>query len=135
MLRKARTMAHIPGSVRRNNVVAGWNRLAPNEIHAKRGGGLWQGRHVSSDSVLNAAPVPAVRPKLTGLRIGERKLFQAIGDWVVLASGLIAIALQSERGYARDGMLVSLMAFTAFWFFFASAFDAYSMTTLQSTFR
>ncbi len=116
--------------------MAGWNRLAPNEIHAKRGGGLWPGRHVASDPGMASLPLTgAARPKLTGLRIGERKLFQTVGDWVVLTLGLLAIASQSDRAYARDEILVSLVVVTGFWFFFASAFDAYSMTALQSTFR
>jgi exopolysaccharide biosynthesis polyprenyl glycosylphosphotransferase len=136
LIRKAGKMAHIPGSIRRRNIVAGWNRLAPNEIHAKRGGGLWPGHHLPSDPDLAATPLANTpRPKLTGLRIGERKLFQAIGDWLVLAGGLMAIALQSERGYARDELVVSLVVVSGLWFFFANAFDAYSMTVLQSTFR
>ena len=81
------------------------------------------------------APALAPRPQRFGLRLGERKLMVALADWLVIIGGLAAIALSSERAYEPFTVLVTLTLVTAFWFFFSSAFDAYSVLVLQSPFR
>jgi exopolysaccharide biosynthesis polyprenyl glycosylphosphotransferase len=78
---------------------------------------------------------PIVRRKTIGLRPGERKLLQAITDWVVTLSGAFVIGLQSGRVYHGTEVVLSGAILAALWFFFANAFDAYDITVLQNHFR
>ncbi|MDQ5823240.1 MAG: sugar transferase [Chloroflexota bacterium] len=73
-------------------------------------------------------------PLKRGLAIGERKLLQAFADWSVLATGCFFILSMSDRLYSRSAMGVSLLVLTMLWFFFADAFDAYRVPTMQSRF-
>ena len=70
-----------------------------------------------------------------GLRLGERKLLQAVGDCAVIWGGTLLIALFSERGYDTGPILLSLGILMALWVFFANAFDAYNVGVMQAVFR
>lgn len=78
--------------------------------------------------------VPAVRPKKSGLGLGERKLLQGFADWFVVIGGALIILTLSDRDYSRVAMAASLAVVTALWFFFADAFDAYRVPVMQSRF-
>ena len=94
---------------------AGWVRLTPAR----------NGTRVS----------PAIRTKLRGLRLGERRLLYVLGDWLVLASGSFLILSHSERNYETASMIISFAVITTLWFFFADAFDAYSPLVTPTRFR
>lgn len=75
------------------------------------------------------------RAKVPGLRLGERKLLQAIGDWAVLITGAVIILEHSDRDFAQAAMIISLMVVSLLWFFYAGAFDAYNVLVIQTRFR
>lgn len=75
------------------------------------------------------------RFKPTRLRPGERKFFQVLCDFVILFGGAVPLILSNPADYNAAQVILSLMVGTIFWFFFASAFDAYSNMMLQSTAR
>ncbi|MDQ6694340.1 MAG: sugar transferase [Chloroflexota bacterium] len=77
----------------------------------------------------------ASRQRISGMGLGERKLVQALCDWLVVAGGSVAILIQSDRSYRVSALLVSLAAVTLLWFFFADAFEAYKVPVLQSRSR
>src|SRR5689334_1520221 len=78
---------------------------------------------------------PVVGRKTIGLRPGERKLLQALTDWVVTLTGAFIIGLQSGREYHGSELVLSVAILAALWFFFANAFDAYDISVLQTHFR
>ena len=73
--------------------------------------------------------------KPTRLRPGERRLFQVLGDLVILVGGGVPLIFNNLQGYNEAQMILSLGVGALFWFFFASAFDAYSIMMLQSPAR
>ncbi|MDQ2807833.1 MAG: sugar transferase [Chloroflexota bacterium] len=75
------------------------------------------------------------RFKPTRLRPGERKLLQVVCDLVILLGGAVPVILSKPHDYNAAQVILSLGAGTIFWFFFSSAFDAYSIMVLQSTAR
>src|SRR4051794_26882667 len=75
---------------------------------------------------------PVVGRKTIGLRPGERKLLQALTDWVVALTGAFIIGLQSGREYHGSELVLSGAILAALWFFFANAFDAYDISVLQN---
>src|SRR5689334_9375825 len=100
-------------------------------------------RAQTSDPLTDPATMPQVaapgalgaRSRAMGLRLGERKLLQAVGDCAVIWGGTLLIALFSERGYDAGPILLSLGILMALWVFFANAFDAYNVGVMQAVFR
>src|SRR6476659_1825685 len=82
-------------------------------------------------------PMPATSrgARRTGLRHGERKLFQVVIDLLIVVGGGAAILTYSERSYSHAAVFVSLAILAALWFFFSDAFDAYNVLVLQTRFR
>lgn len=77
---------------------------------------------------------PAIKQKRSGLALGERKLLQALADWLVLIGGALIIFTLSDRNYSRASVAFSLAVLTMLWFFFADAFDAYRVPVMQNRF-
>lgn len=75
-----------------------------------------------------------LRHKVSGLGLGERKLLQALADWLVLAGGCYLVLISSERLYSSSALAASLLVLSMLWFFFADAFDAYKVPVMQSRF-
>src|SRR5947199_4315529 len=50
---------------------------------------------------------PAIRSKLRGLRLGERRLLYALGDWLILSGGALFILSHSVREYDTGSMIIS----------------------------
>ena len=120
----------------------------------KEAAGRWGGLQPAPDSNLNSdsaaqlgqnanpraearglIALPNLRnAKVSGLRLGERKLIQALADWLVLTGGTLVILSRSERDYAAGAMFVSLALVTVLWFFFSDAFDAYNVVVMQTRF-
>src|SRR5437868_967599 len=135
-------MAQMQNLLRRKAAAASWDGVAaptPNSRTAP---------HINTDaqdarrvafpsSMADSATVavPGVRTKIRGLRLGERKLLQAIGDALVLNAGGFVILARSENNYDLAALLISLMVVSVLWFFFADAFDAYNVLVLQTRFR
>ncbi len=76
-----------------------------------------------------------IRFKPTRLRPGERRFLQIVCDLTIGLSGLLPLILSNSQDHSEAQVVLSLAVGTAFWFFFASAFDAYSIMVLQSTAR
>jgi exopolysaccharide biosynthesis polyprenyl glycosylphosphotransferase len=111
--------------IRGNKITARW----PEDMPA--------GETLDKDDALVAGTLeePSVRRITIGLRPGERKLLQAITDWIVGLSGAYIIGLQTGRAYYRSELVLSVAILAALWFFFANAFDAYDISVLQNQFR
>jgi exopolysaccharide biosynthesis polyprenyl glycosylphosphotransferase len=77
----------------------------------------------------------ARRPKISGLGLGERRLLQALTDGLVVTGGAFAVLATSERTESWGALLFSLVIVGVLWFFFAEAFNAYRVPTMQSSFR
>jgi exopolysaccharide biosynthesis polyprenyl glycosylphosphotransferase len=75
------------------------------------------------------------RSKVAGLHPGERRMAQALVDWLLVVGIAVVIGLNSARHYSPFEMWASGLVFTALWVFFASAFDAYRVGPLQSVLR
>jgi exopolysaccharide biosynthesis polyprenyl glycosylphosphotransferase len=75
------------------------------------------------------------RQKISGLRLGERKLLQMVVDWVVVTGGALIILSQSDRHYAAGSVAFSLLALSVLWLFFADALDAYKVPIMQKRFH
>ncbi len=76
---------------------------------------------------------PAAR--IAGWRPAERKLLQALCDWTIVIGGALPIVLSANDDAVFSKVLVTIALATAFWFFYANAFDAYRLTVLESPSR
>ena len=130
-------MAQIPNFIRKQYAVSRWASTALSRV---RGGSnnLNSVEHIGSNTA--TATTESVRPlvpraRRLGLGLGERKLLQALADWLVVIGGALLILSLSERNYGAGAMIVSLTAVTALWVFFADAFDAYKLPVMQNRFQ
>src|SRR4051812_31867207 len=80
-------------------------------------------------------PVTSRGALRTGLRHGERKLFQSVVDLLIIVGGGLAILTFSERAYSHSAVFLSVAIVAGLWFFFADVFDAYNVLVLQTRFR
>ncbi|MEO8287335.1 MAG: sugar transferase [Chloroflexota bacterium] len=76
-----------------------------------------------------------VRHKVRGLGFRERKLLQGLVDWLGVMACVSIIFGQSSRDYDKAEMYFSLGVISVLWFFFADAFDTYSLPNVPSRFR
>lgn len=135
-------MAQMQNLLRRKASAARWADIAapaPNSLTTPHQDTATQEAKLASFPlrIANGATiaVPGVRTKVRGLRLGERKLLQALGDALVLNVGAFIILAHSAKDYDPGTLLVSLMVVSVLWFFFADAFDAYNVLIIQTRFR
>ncbi len=131
-------MAQMQDLLRRRAIAARWGGITTrNPNTALHGDALLENTQRALVGVANSETIaaPSLRTKVRGLRLGERKLLQALGDAFVLTIGALVILEHSEREYALASMLISLAVVAGFWFFFADAFDAYDPLVIQTRFR
>src|ERR1043165_2090573 len=131
-------MAQMQNLLRSKGAVGDWRGVAvpiPNTDRSRDTAVRRVGQAALTIAGGATAASPGMRTKVPGLRLGERKLLQGIGDWLVLSAGSLIILAQSERDYDLAAMIISLMVLTVLWFFFAGAFEAYNVLVIQTRFR
>ncbi len=119
-------MAQIPNATR---MPAGLTRRKSDSFAAQ------QPLAIGHNSTMGVLSPEVARHKIPGLRLGERKLLQEVGDGLVLTVGLLLILVASQRDYKMGPIIASAAVMVAGWFFFADAFAGYRVSALQSGFR
>src|SRR5437879_5393982 len=102
-------MAQMQNLIRRKGDAATWGGIpAPTPAINISADAATRGASRSPLTILpSVIAAPGLRSKVQGLRPGERKLLQALGDCLVVTCGALLILSHSEREYATASMIIS----------------------------